>query len=189
MKNLFNRMVSKVWTTDAAALNMASEIVAEHAPRILEELGLSNSNDGILDRIEVNSDIRTAEDPAAARFIYKATAIGPMGLLGCKYNEGSGRIEIRALSAFYHINKKKNKRKHTWFARPFLFRPLLRRQYKFVLAHEMRHYWQYITGEAFKHMVGSVNFIPYEWRWEEQDADKFGLEYAHRKDHKTKEGH
>jgi hypothetical protein len=46
----------------------------------------------------------------------------------------------------------------------------------------MRHYWQYYTGVVFrKSYVGSLRLMPYEWRWEEKDANEFAFKYAYGK--------
>lgn len=162
--------------TNTIAMEIAQEVVREHAPRILEKLGLAQDNDGILDRISVVDELPTEDLPHSATFNMEVLQKGFMGFGGMKYERGTGTIKLRALAAFHPLNKK-GKSMHLWPARLWFFKDKIRRHYIFLLAHELKHYHQYWTGEIWEHRIGSVNFMPYEWRWEEKDANQFAYSY------------
>lgn len=164
--------------TNSKAIAIAEEVITTHAPLILEALGLAENNDGILDRIKVIASPLTHEEPQSAIFYHVVLSRGLMGCHGSKYQEGSGRIEINAIAPFYFTYK--GGYKDMKFVRVLMSRKKLRDHYIFLLAHEMRHYWQFLTGEIWVQgaRMGSINFVPYEWRWEEQDANEFARDYC-----------
>lgn len=171
-----------MFINNKTAIAIASKIVAQHAPIILERLGLAQDNDGILDRIYVIADPLTKEHNASAVFYHVDIHTGLFGSGGSRYERYSGKIVVNAASMFYFYSKKKGY-KEVKFVR-LMVGIFGRRRFEeymlFLLAHEMRHYWQWYTGEIWKNSsrAGSINFMPYEWRWEEQDANEFAYNYV-----------
>lgn len=175
---MLKSLLNKLYLSNADAKSIVQEVVDTHAPRILEQLGLAENNDGILDRIEVDAFIPIKGVRWQGRFRQTTTVRGLFGFDGQEYKHGTGVIEINAISIMYFFTKK-DRLVHMPIARLFLFRKNYRKWATYILAHEMRHYWQYFTGEAYKHdHIGAHNFMPYQWRWEEQDAHQFGKDYV-----------
>jgi hypothetical protein len=167
-----------MFITNKKAVAMTQEVVAKHAPLILEKLGLLENNDGILDRIEVIANPLTKESAFNARFRHSVTIRGLFGTGGQSYTKGSGIVEINAIALFYFMNKK-DEFKDVKIVRLLASNKRFKQQILHSLAHELRHYWQYVTGETWKNgaHLGAVNLMPYEWRWEEKDANEFAASY------------
>lgn len=171
-----------MYITNEKATAIAQEIITTHAPRILKKLGLDTNNDGILDRIYVVAEALTEASPQAAIFNYVYTVMSsPYGinLSGTeRYKTGSGTVTINAASAFY-IHTKRNVFKEVKLARLFVTKKRLSKIFIYSLAHELRHYWQFITGEVWEKSArrGGINLMPYQFRWEEADANEFAREY------------
>ena len=91
-------------------------------------------------------------------------------------------IEISPFAMMSYINKKGELKSRSRFARFLLSGPLseyYRRLATFILAHELRHYWQFYTGEYFKNEMhlGGRPMLPYNMQWGEKDANKFAAKY------------
>jgi hypothetical protein len=158
-------------------MTLNEEVVAKHASNILKELGLDKDNDGILDRIVVSSKI--GDSIPNAHFIYDCRQNGFMGMRGSSYVPYSGKIE---LFPGMQMNMNIGKRLIGVPARGLLthlFNKRIERTLIFLLAHELRHYWQYYTGTINTKMGGirTAQLMPYEHRWEEIDANEFASQY------------
>ena len=157
---------------------ITEEVVREQAPLILKELGLESDNDLILDRITVTS--KMGVDIPPGNFNYKMLRKNIVG--EPTYIVGTGYIEISPFAMMSYINKKGELKSRSRFARFLLSGPLseyYRRLATFILAHELRHYWQFYTGEYFKNEMhlGGRPMLPYNMQWGEKDANKFAAKY------------
>lgn len=176
----FDRLVSRFWMSDRDLLELGNEVVAEHAARILDELGMTTNNDGILDRITMHTDTPNHDEPRAL-FRHNTIQYGFFGSRGLQYEIGSGEIRVNCIAPIFYLDRKSTFREIKP-ARLWFFKKSIKRVILFMLAHEMRHYWQYYTGEGYKHdYVGSFCITPYEWRWVEKDANEFARKYVYKK--------
>lgn len=157
---------------------LAEKVIAEHSSLILEQLGLATDNDGILERITASREEVTTETPAGL-FSSQQRSRGFMGRLGVSYIKGSGEITLYPITAMHSVKGDTVKRMPFASAICLAFSKMLEKQLIFVLAHELRHYWQYYTGTVYEKgdYTGSARFMPYSMRWEEKDADQWALEY------------
>lgn len=158
-------------------ITLNEEVVSKHALPMLRALGMEENNDGILNRIMVSSKIGDEIPNGQFRHTYQTK--GFMGMGRTRYILGSGEIELFPCMA---MQIKTNKRLVGIPAAGLvvrLFRKAIERHMIFVLAHELRHYWQYYTNTAYTRegSTGAVNFMPYSMRWEEIDANEFAEEY------------
>ena len=160
-------------------LTITEEVVKEHAPLILKELGLDKDNDGILERISVTSKV--GEDVPQG---YCKVRIIRRNLLGEPvYIQGTAAIDLNPLAFLVRINNKGRMKMMPKFIRSFLINGMeryLRRLMTFVLAHELRHYQQYYTGLYFEKEAhfGGASLMPYSMRWCEKDANEFAKQYV-----------
>lgn len=175
---LFN---SLKMNAETRLMAIAEEVIAEHSAPILEALGMTEDNDGILDKITASTEV-TPETPGGV-FVHQQMVKGFMGMHGVSYVKGSGSIVLYPLTGIY--SQKKDGMKKVWFASAFslLFSWLVKKHLTFILAHELRHYWQYYTGTVYKQgdYVGSTRFTPYSMRWEEIDANNWAIAYTRKK--------
>lgn len=174
---MLKSILNKLYMTDAVAIDTVNKIIAEQAPLIIKDLGLE-INDGILDRICALTFIPSEDQAHSAIFRHIATTYGFMSSKGEEYKIGSGRVEINAVSPMYFRNKK-GKVLHMAIIRLPFFVSLYRKYIIGLLAHELRHYWQFYTGEVFRQTTrfNGMSFMPYEWRWEEKDANDYARKY------------
>lgn len=173
---MFKSILNFFYMNNDGAIKLVNNIVKKHAPIILDRLGMTENNDGILERIHV---VDTLKDNAGATFNYSYTVHGLFGSRGMTYDIGSGEITIHAIAAFTKPGKNGEQVEAKWTrCIAGVLRPFLVCYYIHCLAHELRHYWQYSTGQAFKHdRIGTVKFTPYSMRWEERDANEFAHKY------------
>jgi hypothetical protein len=164
-----------MYMTNKKVLEEARNIVKVHAPLILKELGLEE-NDGILDRIFVTAEV-SATTPHGVCHATTQETRRLFEVIKQEYVKGSAKIEINPLTFFHYMNKKGEIKEVPFFFR--FFKSKIRRMILFTLAHELRHYWQHYTGEYYKNelMFFGRSIMPYEMRWCEEDANKFGVKY------------
>lgn len=165
-------------STEARLMELGEKAVAEHALPILKALGLEDDHDGILDKISVSSQI--GEDVPNGVFQMKQQSKGFMGRHGVSYVKGSGAITLYPHMFIYEMKNKEMKRmRAVSLIAPFVDEILYQELIK-VLAHELRHYWQYSTGIVYKKgdYIGGARFVPYHMRWEEQDANEWSEAYV-----------
>lgn len=160
------------YVTNAKAMKMMEEIIAEHAPDILGHLGFYN-DDEILGKFTISTENNDDTPRGVCSVTTSRTLLG----LNEKYVKGSAEITFYPVAFFSY--RKKNRRKGNV---PFFFRFFSKRIRKtmiFVLAHELRHYWQYDSGEYYRNesQAFGISIMPYEWRWCEKDANDFAREY------------
>lgn len=164
--------------TNNRLIALMDEVIATHSLPILKELGLENNNDGILDRISASSQV--GESTPHGTFDSDLLSKGFRGMQGVSYVEGSGSITLYPL--MLKIYKKGN---GNLVSNPIssvamgLFTKTLKKYLIFILAHELRHYWQYYTNIVFTKgdYIGSSRFTPYSDRWEEKDANEWAKTY------------
>lgn len=172
--NLFKSMTMNAETR---LMLLAEKVIAEHGAPILEALGMTDNNDGILDKITVSKEVNT--DTPAGVFISGQRSKGFMGRHGVSYVKGSGSIVLYPLTAF-HVAKGETVRKIPFASiLCLLFRKGIERHLIEIFAHELRHYWQYSTGVVYQKgdYLGSSRFTPYSMRWEEKDANEWAAAY------------
>lgn len=161
------------YVTDAKAMKMMEEVVAEHAPEILTRLGFA-IDDEILNKISVlaENEDETPHGVCNVRISHNIFKSGTE-----KYVEGSASINLYPATFFVYRKKNGRYAQLPFFAR--LFGKQIRRMFIHTLAHELRHYWQYDSGEYFRNesTFFGRSFMPYEWRWCEKDANQFAREY------------
>ena len=154
---------------------LTEEVIKAHAADILEQLGLSTNNDGILDRIVVSTE--TGENLPLA-IMESVTVTQGFFRNNPSYQKGSAQIIIYPCMRYCFVSKKKG-----FVEMPIiglamlLFKKKLKREMAIDLAHELRHYWQYYTGEKYRNYKYD-RMLPYEHRWEEKDANQFSYQYV-----------
>lgn len=159
-------------------MEVSESIVKEFAPQILEALGLDNS-DRIIERIKV-SDVVGENIPNGICEV-KTIVTKRFGMvINSMYlpdDETSG-ITLYPFMALHYRTKKGGIKQVPFFMR--VFAKQLRRVLLFTLAHELRHYWQYKTGEMDKNetMFNGRSLMPYEHRWCERDANEFAYKFV-----------
>lgn len=160
------------------AVQITKKVIATHAPLILKELGLTNE-EGILDRIVAKEEIDKEYEHMVVRGRFNYEAQVP--IIGEPvYEKGSGHIILFPNSVFtYNKPGTLQVMEVSNFVKFFISKKKFECLMIQVLAHELRHYWQLITGECWKHdlRVMGKNFTPYSMRWEEKDADAFSVQY------------
>lgn len=150
-------------------MKLAQEVVSEYAAVIAEDLGITH--DGILDRIVV-SDKLVLEGEDVVRGVCEAGCY-TYGFNQVVYKKGTARIELYPYTFITYFTKK-NEPKRMSGLFYFFFKKKLKKELLLVLAHEMRHAWQYTTGEIFKHkFMGKHSYLPYKYCWEEKDANEY----------------
>jgi hypothetical protein len=164
-----------MFMTNKKAIEETKEIVKVYAPQILKQLGLEE-NDGILDRISVSEEVSVTTPYGVCQTTIRQK--GFMGVHGQEYVEGTARITLYPLMFFHYPNKKGELKKLPFPVR--FMKNKLRKAIIFTLAHELRHYWQYTTGEYFEHelQLGGISLMPYQHRWCERDANEFGSKFV-----------
>lgn len=164
-----------MYMTNKAILKETEQIVKVHAPLILKELGLEE-NDGILDRIYVSAEREASTPHGICESKMRKTSMFDNG----SYEVGSASITIYPLTFLQYMNKKGKIKQAPFFFR--FLKPIIRRVIVFTLAHELRHYWQYVTGEYYDKelMFMGSSILPYELRWCEKDANTFGKQYKYK---------
>lgn len=165
--------------TDKRIMELANEVVDTYASDMLHQLGLSNNNDGILNRISVTDKI--GDEIPQGIFNYVQESKGFMGMKGCSYVKESGNIEINVMQCLHAKINGKLRRIPLVNVIATLTRNNLKKMFVFILAHELRHYWQFYTGEIYETdhgKIGGISFMPYEWRWEEKDANEWARNYV-----------
>jgi hypothetical protein len=169
-----------MFITREKALVIANKIISVHAPLILKELGLDQENDGILDRITaVYKEVTPKENYCGIfNYVVRKTTIG-FFTDTYEYLEGTGSIEINMKAAFT-TKTKEGVYKTFWPSQILGSDKKLKAWVLFALAHELRHYWQYVTGEIWSKslQIDGVSLMPYAWRWEETDANEFASAYG-----------
>jgi hypothetical protein len=168
--------------TPKQAIITAYNVRHTHGSAILKKLGLLGKNDGILGRIMVHETVDLEDKLLSmvyANMTYGHYLTEEEGRMTYKYRTHSATIHLRPLSHFtmftpdgevtmtpriMHLAISKNK-----------FEKLMIH----TLAHEMRHYWQLITGEIYNHgvFVRGMDITPYKHSWREKDANSFADEY------------
>lgn len=165
------------YLTNEKALVIAEEVVSKYAPLIVKDLGV---DDSILEKMTVTSKIGAIP---FGEFKFQHRQKDMFGFR-MSYIYGSESIEVNPLMAFYYIGigikKNESIRRVPFFARFMV--SAYKRMVLLGLAHEIRHYWQYSTGEAYRQqsMIGGRCFIPYEHRWEEVDANEYANGFVKR---------
>lgn len=168
--------------TNTQLIALTNEVITTHAFPILQELGLEKDNDGILGKISASSQI--GEDTPEGIFMSEIRKVGLMGMKGTSYVKGSGSITIYPI--MLKMFKKKNGDLGTNLLISLiisLFAKQVKKQLVFILAHEMRHYWQYYTNTVFTKgdYIGGTRFTPYSMRWEEKDANDWAKAYIEKR--------
>lgn len=160
-----------MFISDEKAMVLAQEVVDKYTTIILQELGVES--DGIEDRITISDDITNIPNATIYKDEYGCNMVTPDSYYQL-YRTGSARITIYAINILGYRNKY-GELKTPWFLR--LSKKLYKGQVLFGLAHELRHYWQFISSEYYKKELDAilgVNFIiPYELKWCEKDANEF----------------
>lgn len=154
------------YVTDAKAMKMMEEIVAEHAPQILLQLGFAK-DDEILNKINILPTDEVDTPHGETQVQTKSD----------KYVKGTASIYLYPLSCFSY-KKKNGKNGRLPFIARFMHKQI-RRLLIHTLAHELRHYWQHDSGEYFRNepQVFGISIMPYNWRWCEKDANQFARDY------------
>ena len=163
-----------MYMTNEKLMKEAQEVINLHAPIILKELGLED-NDGILERIFVSDTKNDANNALITKEVRKTVRYGQV--VRQEYVVGSAFIDINPLVSFYYEGKDGAVKSEPFVMR--FFRKTIRQNILFTLAHELRHYWQYHSGEIFKNelMMNGIKALSYERQWCERDANQFGVEY------------
>jgi hypothetical protein len=159
-------------------MKLAEEVIREHAPQILLDLGMNNL-DGILNRITISPEFTekgaygicnytSIEQRRGFSFSPETIVYKPETAHIIIYTEAM--MSIRLQSGNFINNP------YTRISRKGLKRFIL-----LTLAHELRHYWQVFTGEMWAPGHGNslgFSLLPYDWSWEEIDAREYANKYV-----------
>jgi len=151
--------------TDNEAMLITEEVIESHKHLILQDLGVMD--DGILDRIYI---VDGYPQSGFDGFCYEKHTI-TNGIM--TYVQGSAYIELYPLRILYSYNEVGELVPIDEHHR--ISKEQFREHMTKILAHELRHYWQYQTG--FDAQYPDQQSLPYEERPSEIDAYAYMDEY------------
>lgn len=176
-----------MFMTNKKLVAATEEIVRVHAPLILKELGLDTDNDDILNRILVSPGLPTEKEQEGSAGIFEfdvnVTRSNVFHIAtGRQYVRGTGVITMYPLNNLYYAtNERKRKKIPCSSLLSTVAQVPLKKQIIEQLAHELRHYWQYVTGIGFERSVygqDGNHVLKYDNRWVERDANEFAAKYV-----------